>query len=172
MPDETIGPEGPADRAQPSAGADRVQPAPGDHDPPGGHPPPPGYPAQLPRRITRRMDDRMIAGVASGLGAYFNVDPVVFRIGFVALTLAGGVGVLIYLLCWLLFPPVFGPQGDQPRQPQTMLPAAVRQGGWKTYLAMGAVLLAVMLLFGSFTRPTVVFALLLIAVGALLLVQD
>jgi len=124
------------------------------------------------------MDDRVFAGVASGLGAYFNIDPVVFRVGFVALTLAGGVGVLIYLLCWAILPPVLGPQvtpaapGGPPRQGQAIVPAALQQGGWRTYLAVGAVLFAVVLLFSPFTRPTVVFALLLIALGVLLMVRD
>jgi phage shock protein PspC (stress-responsive transcriptional regulator) len=119
------------------------------------------------------MDDRLLAGVASGLGSYFNVDPVVFRVGFVALTLAGGVGLLIYLLCWVLLPPSFGPQGvPAGGQIALAVPVTLRQGGWKTYLAIGAVLFALALLFSPFTRPTVVFALLLIALGVLLLVQD
>jgi phage shock protein PspC (stress-responsive transcriptional regulator) len=124
------------------------------------------------------MDGRMLAGVSSGLGAYFNVDPVVFRIAFVALTIAGGVGVFIYLLCWALFPPAYGPNpmpavgagGGQ--QAQALLQGALREGGWKTFLAIGAILLAVCLLFGPFARPSVVFALVLIALGVLLLIRD
>lgn len=121
------------------------------------------------------MDGRLIGGVASGLGSYFNVDPVVFRVGFVALTLAGGAGILIYLLCWVLLPPAFGPNlppGGSPHQGKAIMSSALRQGGWKTYLAIGAVLLAVAILFSPFTRPPVVLALLLIALGVLLLVQD
>jgi phage shock protein PspC (stress-responsive transcriptional regulator) len=169
MPEETIEPKRPPDREE------AAQPAPGGY--------PAGAPGDVagysgPRRLTRRMDDRMLAGVASGLGAYFNVDPVVFRVGFVALTLAGGTGVLIYLLCWVLLPPAFGPHvppaapGSPQHQGQAVMAAALRQGGWKTYLAIGAVLLALLLLFSPFTRPTVVFAVLLIALGVLLMVQD
>src|SRR5207244_12929356 len=36
-----------------------------------------------PRRLLRSRSDRMILGVAGGLGRYFNVDPVIFRIGVV-----------------------------------------------------------------------------------------
>ena len=39
-----------------------------------------------PRRLLRSNRDRMLAGVAGGLGSYFNVDPVIFRIGFVVAT--------------------------------------------------------------------------------------
>ena len=125
------------------------------------------------------MDDRLIGGVASGLGSYFNIDPVVFRVGFVALTLAGGAGILVYLLCWVLIPPAFGPSlppggaaGGPPRQGQAIVSTALRQRGWRNYLAIGAVLLAVAILCSPFTRPPVVFALLLIALGVLLLVRD
>lgn len=56
------------------------------------------------RRLRRSVEDRMIAGVCGGLGRYFNTDPVWFRIAFVVVTLAGGAGVLIYLIAWLLVP--------------------------------------------------------------------
>jgi phage shock protein PspC (stress-responsive transcriptional regulator) len=54
-------------------------------------------------KLYRSTTDRMIAGVCGGLGAYLDIDPVVVRIFFVLLTLAGG-GVLIYLLLWILIP--------------------------------------------------------------------
>jgi phage shock protein C len=38
------------------------------------------------------------------LGRYFNTDPVWFRLAFVLLTLAGGAGILIYLIAWLIIP--------------------------------------------------------------------
>jgi phage shock protein PspC (stress-responsive transcriptional regulator) len=46
----------------------------------------------------------MIAGVASGLGDYFSVDPVVFRVGFVLAAFLGGVGILVYGLLWWFTP--------------------------------------------------------------------
>jgi phage shock protein PspC (stress-responsive transcriptional regulator) len=49
------------------------------------------------RILNRSTDDKMIAGVAGGLGEYFGVDPVLFRVGFVAATLLSGVGALAYL---------------------------------------------------------------------------
>lgn len=60
--------------------------------------------APEPKRLVRTTDDRVIAGVAGGLGRYFNVDPVLFRIGFIALVFLGGAGLLLYGLAWLLVP--------------------------------------------------------------------
>ena len=56
------------------------------------------------RRLTRPRDDRLIAGVCAGLGRYFNVDPVLFRVAAVALIFFGGAGVLLYLAAILLVP--------------------------------------------------------------------
>ena len=57
-----------------------------------------------PRRLTRSRSDRIIGGVCGGLGRYFNVDPVIFRIGAVALVFAGGASILVYLAMLLLVP--------------------------------------------------------------------
>jgi phage shock protein PspC (stress-responsive transcriptional regulator) len=56
------------------------------------------------RPLRRRTTDRVIGGVAGGLGDYFNVDPLLFRIGFVGLIIFGGAGLVIYLIAWLLLP--------------------------------------------------------------------
>ena len=55
-------------------------------------------------RLTRSTDDKVLGGLAGGLGRYFGIDPVVFRIAFVVLTLAGGSGILLYLVGWLMIP--------------------------------------------------------------------
>jgi phage shock protein PspC (stress-responsive transcriptional regulator) len=47
---------------------------------------------------------RMLAGVAAGLADYFDVDPTLVRIGFVALSFMGGLAVPLYLAGWLLIP--------------------------------------------------------------------
>jgi phage shock protein PspC (stress-responsive transcriptional regulator) len=56
------------------------------------------------RRLVRRTDSKVIAGVAGGLGDYFNVDPVWFRLGFVLATFLGGAGILAYGVLWVLMP--------------------------------------------------------------------
>ncbi|HEV3366390.1 MAG TPA: PspC domain-containing protein [Acidimicrobiales bacterium] len=64
-----------------------------------------GGTATLPgERLHRSRDHRMLAGVASGLADYFDVDPMLVRIGFVVLTLVGGLAVPLYLAGWLLIP--------------------------------------------------------------------
>jgi phage shock protein C len=54
--------------------------------------------------LQRSDSDRLIAGVCGGLGMHTNVDPVVYRLTFAALTLLGGFGLLLYLVAWLLIP--------------------------------------------------------------------
>jgi phage shock protein PspC (stress-responsive transcriptional regulator) len=56
------------------------------------------------KRLERPSDDRMIAGVAAGLGRYFDLTPTVFRLAFVVLTLLGGAGILIYVAAVLVMP--------------------------------------------------------------------
>ena len=46
----------------------------------------------------------MLAGVAVGLADYFDVDPTLVRIGFVALSFLGGLAVPLYIAGWLLIP--------------------------------------------------------------------
>ncbi len=55
-------------------------------------------------RLRRSTDDRMIAGVCGGLGSYFGVDSVLFRLAFVVLAIGGGSGILLYLVAWLIIP--------------------------------------------------------------------
>jgi phage shock protein PspC (stress-responsive transcriptional regulator) len=56
------------------------------------------------KRLERSSSGRMVAGVAGGLGRYFDINPAVFRLGFVVLTLLGGAGVLVYLAAILVIP--------------------------------------------------------------------
>jgi phage shock protein PspC (stress-responsive transcriptional regulator) len=59
---------------------------------------------QGPKRLLRSRSDRMIFGVAGGLGRYFDVDPVIFRIGFGVSLFFGGLGILAYLALALFVP--------------------------------------------------------------------
>jgi phage shock protein C len=54
-------------------------------------------------RLYRSRDDRMIAGVAGGLAKYLNADSTLVRLAFVAVAFAG-VGVLAYIVAWLVIP--------------------------------------------------------------------
>jgi phage shock protein C len=55
-------------------------------------------------RLHRGREDRMLAGVAMGLADYFDIDATLVRIGFVVLTLLGGLAVPLYLAGWLMIP--------------------------------------------------------------------
>lgn len=66
--------------------------------------PPHDPPPIGPRRLTRSVDDRMIAGVCGGVARYLGVDPTLVRVGTALLTLAGGIGIAAYLVAWLLLP--------------------------------------------------------------------
>jgi signal transduction histidine kinase len=57
---------------------------------------------------------RLVAGVAAGIAAALGVDPVVVRAAFVLLAVAGGLGVLLYLLAWVLMVSFGGAAGRPP----------------------------------------------------------
>ena len=56
------------------------------------------------RTLCRSSTDKVIAGVAGGIGAYFGIDAVIVRIAFIVLTFLGGAGPFLYLIGWLALP--------------------------------------------------------------------
>ena len=56
------------------------------------------------RRLTRNRREAMCGGVAAGFADYLDVDPVLVRLGFVLLTFASGVGLVFYIVCWVIMP--------------------------------------------------------------------
>lgn len=68
------------------------------------------------RRLLRSRDDRVIFGVAGGLGRYFGVDPVIVRIGFALTIFFGGLGVLAYFAAALFVPSDDGAGNPAPSQ--------------------------------------------------------
>jgi signal transduction histidine kinase/phage shock protein PspC (stress-responsive transcriptional regulator) len=86
------------------------------------------------RRLERRRDGRLVAGVARGLAAHLGVDVFVLRAAFVLLTVASGLGIAAYFAFWLLVPrevPELAPDG-------TVTPVRGRRD-WGQLLAYGAV---------------------------------
>jgi phage shock protein PspC (stress-responsive transcriptional regulator) len=113
---------------------EKPQPEPGEPQPEPAEP-------LSPRRLLRSRDDRIIGGVAGGLGKYFNVDPVFFRVGLVALAFVGGLGVFLYLAALLFVPSEDAGGGEPPRRSRALtiagavllvvLGAAIlSKGGW------------------------------------------
>jgi len=56
------------------------------------------------KRLHRGEDGKILGGVTTGLADYFDIDPVIFRIGFVALAFMNGLGVLLYVISWIILP--------------------------------------------------------------------
>jgi phage shock protein PspC (stress-responsive transcriptional regulator)/predicted membrane protein len=87
-----------------------------------GPPPPPPPPEG--RRLLRSSQDRLLAGIAGGLGRHFDLDPALVRIAFVVLALFGGAGVALYVILWLILPSDTRPARigrDSPRSHQIVL---------------------------------------------------
>jgi phage shock protein PspC (stress-responsive transcriptional regulator)/predicted membrane protein len=94
-----------------------------------------------PKRLLRSTDDRVIGGVAGGLGRYFDVDPVIFRIGFAVSVFFGGLGLLAYVAL-ALFVPTGSADGTV-----TEPPAVQRSRGLA--IAAGIGLLVIVLSWGA-----------------------
>jgi len=56
------------------------------------------------KRLYRSRNEEMIAGVCGGLADYLNVDPTVIRLVFLLLLFAGGGGLFIYIILWVIMP--------------------------------------------------------------------
>jgi phage shock protein C len=56
------------------------------------------------RKLYRSRTHRMIAGVAGGLGEYFGIDPTLVRLAFVFTALAGGPGLVAYIIMMIVIP--------------------------------------------------------------------
>jgi phage shock protein PspC (stress-responsive transcriptional regulator) len=56
------------------------------------------------KRLYRTREGRIVAGVCSGLATYFGLDATLIRLAFGVLTVFGGMGVLLYLIAWVIVP--------------------------------------------------------------------
>ena len=56
------------------------------------------------KKLYRSKKDKVVAGVCGGLGEYFLVDPIIFRILFVALAFIDGISIFIYILLAIIVP--------------------------------------------------------------------
>jgi phage shock protein PspC (stress-responsive transcriptional regulator) len=163
-------PEAPPEgQAPPPATAPPAGPPPPPIQPPAAGPGAGPRPAPAPgtvRRLTRRPDHRMIAGVAGGIADYLGIEAWVVRIGFIILVPFGGFGLLAYLIAWLLVP-VAGSD-------QSLATSIVRRppSGWRSYVGVGLILLAVAILASAFSEPSVIWAIALIAFGIFLFRQE
>jgi phage shock protein PspC (stress-responsive transcriptional regulator) len=56
------------------------------------------------KRVYRTREGRIVAGVCSGLAAYFGIDATLVRLAFCIAAFFGGLGVLLYLCAWVVVP--------------------------------------------------------------------
>jgi len=64
------------------------------------------------KKLHRPAEDRKLGGVCAGLGEYFDLDPVFFRLFFLASLLFGRLGAVAYLILWIMVPEKTGAQGE------------------------------------------------------------
>ncbi|EST29446.1 hypothetical protein N566_22030 [Streptomycetaceae bacterium MP113-05] len=97
------------------AGAE-TPPAPSPAPPPSG----PGA-GEGTGRLLRSRRHKVIGGVCGGLGRYFDLDPVVFRVPVAVLSLIGGLGLVFYGFAWLTVPA----EGEKENELRRLLSARV-----------------------------------------------
>ena len=56
------------------------------------------------KRLYRSTSDQKLAGVCAGIAKYFDIDPTIIRLIWVLVTLAGGSGLIAYIICALVIP--------------------------------------------------------------------
>lgn len=54
--------------------------------------------------LNRSRRNRIFGGVAAGLGDYLNIDPIIVRVLFVASIFLSGIGILLYIILWIVVP--------------------------------------------------------------------
>ncbi len=123
------------------------------------------------RRFYRSRHNKVLAGVATGLGQYFNVDPVLFRIAFVLLALAAGpVSIGGYILLAIVMPE--RPEGE----PEPMITSSVAIGNGReiagiVLLGIGLLTLAANMGLFAFIRWDLFWPLVMVAAGIALIVN-
>ncbi len=117
-------------------------------------------PPPSPRRL-RRSNDRQIAGVAGGVAEYFEIDPVIARLGFVVALFAGGAGLIAYLVAWAVLPEATG----------VAAPSNERPLDRRTTVTVLALVVAAWIAISDPFQADVIVPLILVAVGVYLLRQ-
>jgi phage shock protein PspC (stress-responsive transcriptional regulator)/two-component sensor histidine kinase len=121
-------------------------------------------PETHPAPLRRDPSNAILGGVCAGLAPRLGVDPLVLRLGFVAASVAGGVGLLLYVVAWALLPAA----GVDPAARPLMARAVGRRETWQVGGGIVLIVFAVLLLFrqwGIWIGDAVVWPLVLAAGG-------
>ena len=135
------------------------------------------------QQLRRSHRDRVVFGVCSGLAEYFNIDPILVRLAFVIITLAGGAGVLAYIVLAIIMPdgdpvPTGGEQAPFLTEGTPPASATGATAGRNASMVGALVLIGIGMLFlldnlqwfGWF-RPDIFWPLILIGIGVALLAR-
>ncbi len=111
--------------------------------------------------FARSRQHRVVLGVAGGLAETLGVDPVLVRLGLAALTVASGVGILVYVVAWSLSyePQFLGPPLQRP----------VNTWGWRSTLAIACIVVGSLLVLrdvGLWSGDRLVWPLLIAGTGS------
>lgn len=118
-----------------------------------------GSPGPDQTRVLRRTpDDKVIAGVCGGLGRYLGIDPVLLRIAFVVLALAGASGVVLYVIAWIVIPEAKPAEPVGERPPSSTDTARLVIGGALIAVGTIALLNVAVPRFGRFFWPMALIA--------------
>lgn len=113
-------------------------------------------------RLERSRSNRVIGGVAAGIGQHLGVEPLTVRIAFVVLSAAFGFGIVVYLLAWLLAPEEAADAAAAPRTRHLVRPTTRQALGGVLILA-GVLLL--LLVSGFWFGETLAWPVSLAAIG-------
>ncbi|MGJ3508663.1 PspC domain-containing protein [Enemella sp. A6] len=75
------------------------------------------------KQLVRSETDRMLSGVCGGIAEYMNIDATLVRLGVAVISLFTGVGILAYLVGWLVIPTASGGSVINPSQNPQAFPA-------------------------------------------------
>ncbi|MEA2190311.1 MAG: hypothetical protein QOI73_432, partial [Solirubrobacteraceae bacterium] len=128
----------------------------------------PRTPAARARDLRRDRDNGIVAGVCAGLAKRFGVDPLLLRILFAATTIASGIGLVAYVLAWIVLPA----EGADDSAARALTQGWGRRGTVEVALGVGFLLLAVLLAFRKLGLPfsdVLIWPLVLVAAGGALI---
>jgi phage shock protein PspC (stress-responsive transcriptional regulator) len=119
------------------------------------------------KKLYRSRKNSMIAGVCGGLGEYLNVDPTIMRLVAVLLVFANGIGLIAYIIAWIIIP----------RNPELEAEIVAPQKSELNWLLPGLALIVIGLIFllnnlVSWFRFSYLWPLVLIVLGIFILVRS
>ncbi len=133
----------------------------------------------MPKKLTRSRTSRVIGGVCGGIAEYFEVDPVLIRLLFVAAIFMSGFGVIAYIICLIVIPeaPFIAPPAAEgtPVEPAAAPPAPTSPGTGRVIAGVFLIVLGLMFLVDHFWwsfDAWKLWPLLFVAIGAGILLKN